>query len=133
MNKLIISAMIVFMANISKAAVGVYEYPITGYTLPYAVALTTYSYTNVTTSDIRALRGLNAVIIDNPSTNTASVHGHIGNCSSTSVSTTTVKGPIEIAPSSNGGSIAIEDGQCIWLISRHTSSESITIQGITQR
>lgn len=123
----------VFFSCPAWAAVDNIEAPIKRWTTPVSVSVSTSSYTNVISTTTRALYGITAILIDNPSTNTGIVHGHIGNCTSTAVSTSTVKGPIEIAPSSNGGSIGLSDDECIWLVSRHTSAESVTIQAVSQR
>lgn len=114
------------------AATDTIEQPIVSYSTPIAVSVSVSAYTNVTAASTR-ISGMTAILIDNPSTNSAAVHGHVGNCTSTAVSITDVKGPIEIAPSSNGGYIALAEDACLWLVSRHTAAESITIQGVSQK
>ena len=113
------------------AATDVIQAPIFGASVPVAVSVSTSQYTNVTSSSTR-ISELSAVLIDNPSTNSATVHGHVGSCFSTTVSTSAVKGPIEIPPANSGGFIALSEGQCLWLVSRNTSAESVTVQGVKQ-
>ena len=134
MKRLIAAAGLLLAGHIlARAATDVIEQPIAGHSDPVAVAVSTYAYTNVTSASTR-IRYMSAVIVDNPSTNNASMHGHVGDCSSTSVSTSAVKGPIEIAPSSNGGYILLAEDECLWLVSRYTvASESATVQGVRQR
>lgn len=120
----------------SALAADTVELPIGRHGTPVAVSIATGAYTNATPTNATAgvrLSNRTGVLIDNPSTNTASFHGHIGNCTSTAISTSTVKGPIEIAPSTNGGIIPLGMNECIWLVSRHTSAESVMIQDVSQR
>lgn len=114
------------------AAIEVSEYPIVGFGTPQAVSVSTSAYTNVTSTNVR-ISNLAAILIDNPSTNSAAVHGHIGNCTSTAVSISAVTGPIEIHPGAGGGYILLAADACLWLVSRHTSAESIMLQGTHQR
>ena len=113
------------------AAVDTIEEPIYRHGTPAAVLISTFTYTKVPPSSTLANR--TTVLIDNPSTNSAIVHGHIGDCTSTNISTSTVKGPIEIAPASNGGYIDLGPGECLWLVSRNTSAESVTCQEVGKR
>ena len=131
---LILSALGWFAAPRAMAGgVDVISAPIARHGTPEAVSISTSAYTKV--APTTRLNLVTALLIDNPSTNTSTVHGHIGNCTSTSVSTSTVKGPIEIAPSSNGGEIDLLNEECVWLVSRNGSSgaESVTIQPVSQR
>lgn len=118
----------------SHAAVDTLELGISSATIPQAISVSTSAYTNVTPAASKTLApGITAVLVDNPSTNTGTMHGHIGNCTSTAVSISTVKGPIEIPPSASGGYFRLAFDECLWLVSRHTSAESVTVQGITER
>lgn len=116
----------------SAAAVDVIELPIVAQAAPEAVLVSTSAYTNVTSTMTRVIE-LSALLLDNPADNTAIMHGHIGNCTSTAVSTVTVKGPIEIAPSTNGGYIGIASDRCLWMVSHAASAEYLTVQGIQQK
>jgi len=128
----LLTAIILASVAVSYGEVDTVELGISAHGTPMAILVSTSAYTNVTPASVRTLVDMTAVLIDNPSTNTGTMHGHIGGCTSTSVSVTDVKGPIEIAPSSNGGSIGIADDQCIWMVSRHTSAEYLTIQAVEQ-
>lgn len=116
---------------VSAAMAEVNESPFYRVGTPTAVSVSTSAYTKTPTS--RTLSSISGVYLDNPSTNSAAVHGHLGNCTSTSISTSTVKGPIEI-PAANGQIwIPLSDGVCLWLVSRHTAAESVTVQEASQR
>ena len=132
---------VVFLLTFTAAAgaVNVLEEPIYRYGTPVAVSVATNTYTNVTSQSAAAgvrLSMRTAVLLDNPSTNSSIIHGHVGNCTSTAISTTTVKGPIEVAPSANGAIIPVGNDACLWLVSRNGDSggaESVTIQDVSQR
>lgn len=134
-NKFVPSLTAVYLlcAGMAYAGSPTIEDPIYRYGTPTAVLVSTGSYTKVPATS--SLSHRTALLVDNTSTNTAIMHGHIGNCTSTSVSTSTVLGPIEIAPSTNGGIIPIGSGSdvCLWIVTRHTSAENITVQEISQR
>lgn len=122
-----------FLAWSPASAESMSQQPIMQVSSPTAVSVSTSQYTNATPSGVRTMTTtLNLILIDNPSTNTATVHGHIWNCTSTSFSTSTIKGPIEIAPASNGGYIALPSDMCLWLVSRHTAAETVYVQGASQ-
>lgn len=121
-----------FSPNKAGAAIDTIEQPISGFSAPEAVSISTYAYVNATSAAVR-IADLSGILIDNPSTNTATMHGHVGNCTSTAISTSTVKGPIEIAPTTNGSFIPLAEYECLWLVSRNTSAENVTVQGIKQR
>ena len=116
----------------SAVAVDVIELPIVSQAAPEAVLVSTSTYTNVTSTMTRAIE-LSSVLLDNPTDNTAVMHGHVGNCTSTAVSTVTVKGPIEIAPSTNGGYISLANDRCLWMVSHAASAEYLTVQGVQQK
>lgn len=131
---LVMSAILLGIGYFEKvqAAMDTVEMPIVSHSPAILMSVSTSAYTNVSSSTVR-IANLAAVLIDNPSTNSAIMHGHIGNCTSTSVSTSTVLGPIELAPSLGGGIIGIAEDECLWLISRHTSAENVMIQGVAQK
>lgn len=121
------------LAGPARTQTSVITQPIAGHATPEAVSVATHAYTNVTSTQTR-LDQMSALLIDNPSTNTATMHGHIGNCTSTAMSTTTFKGPIELAPSASGGFLALAADECLWLISRHASApENVMVQGVRQK
>lgn len=121
---------VLFAAKISFAATETIEQPIRAYGTPTAISVSTSVYTNVTPSGVR-IEDMTAILINNPTSNNATVQGHLGNCTSTAVSTSTVKGPFELAVGA-GGSILLDKNVCLWLISRHTSAETIVVQAIKQ-
>ncbi len=129
-----IAALAILTAAPARAAnLEIIDAPIARHGTAEAISIATNTYTKVAPTTRLSLQ--TTLLIDNPSTNTSTVHGHIGNCTSTSISTTTVKGPIEIAPASNGGYVQILSDECIWLVSRNGGSgaESVTIQPVSQR
>lgn len=132
MKKLLVSLFFPLFPMNVFAAVETIERGVATYGTPTAVSVSTSAYTNVTPVSVR-INTMSGVLIDNPSTNTGTVHGHIGNCTSTSISTSTVKGPIEIAPGNSGGDIDMDSDVCLWLVSRHTSAETITIQAVGKK
>ena len=109
------------------------ELPIARYSAPYEILVSTWQYTNVVSADVRAVAELGGIILDNPLTNSKAVRGHFGGCSSTSVSTSTVRGPLEIPPSSNTNVIRLASDVCLWLLSTYdVQGESVTVQGYSQ-
>ena len=116
---------------VMESRADVIDATISRYGTPAAVSISTSAYVKICPS--ATLTNATGLLIDNPSTNTGIVHGHLGNKTSTSVSISTVKGPIEIAPSTNGGVIPIGPDTCVWIVSRHTSAESVTYQAVSQR
>lgn len=135
LKKVLFFASLTALAGLTdlNAAIETVNSQISDHGTPVAVSVATGAYTNVTSTTTRSLFNMTGILIDNPSTNTGIVHGHVGNCTSTSISTSSVKGPIEIAPSANGGSINLGPDECLWLVSRHTAAESITIQPISEK
>lgn len=133
MKHYLLALALICFGSFAYAATETIEQPIASFAAPEAISISTYAYTLALSTTARTVPGLTALLIDNPASNSATVYGHIGNCTSTDVSTVTVKGPIEIAPSSNGGYIGVAADACLWLISKHTSSEAVTAQGISQR
>lgn len=133
MKKLLLLLSLIALSSRGYCAVDAADAPIRSYGIPEAISISTFAYTKVLSTSTLAVPLLNGILIDNPSTNTGIMHGHIGNCTSTSIATGTVKGPFEIPPSAGTTTLAIEDGKCLWLVSRHTSAESVTVQGFSQR
>lgn len=133
MKKLIAGLFVSMIAGVAMAATDIIQYPMVSFGTPTAVTISSSVYTNATPVAAR-ISGLTAVLIDVPSTNSNIVHGHLGNCTSTAISTSTVKGPIEIAPSAMGGYVALAEDICLWMVTRNTSgSDVITVQGVSQR
>jgi len=132
MKNIFIMLGLLMTAGLSSAwgAIQTIEEPIVYYQAPESVSVSTSAFTNVTSTTTR-MRFLSAILIDNPSSNSAKMYGHLGDCTSTSVATS-VLGPVEIAPGSNGGFIRLAEDVCLWLISLHTSAENVTVQGVKQ-
>ena len=122
-----------FVAVPGHCAVDSADAPIRAVGIPEAISISTSAYTLAVSTTARAVPGLNGIIVDNPSTNTGAMHGHIGNCTSTAVSISSVKGPIELVAASAPLFLNIEDGKCLWLVSRHSGAESVNVQGFSQR
>ena len=133
MKKILMLALLAVAALAAPAmAVDTLELPISSQSVPVAILISSGVYDNATPATVR-FSGMQGVLIDNPSTNTSTVHGHIGNCTSTNVHATNVLGPIEIPPSATGGFIGITEEQCLWLVSRSGQNENVTVQAVTQK
>lgn len=109
------------------AAPPVAEAPIKSYGTPVTLSISTSTLTKAPTSQTSGRMG---IFIDNPNTNTARVVGFLGNCTSTALASTIR--PIEIAPSSNSSYFPAREDVCLWLLSLHTSAESIHYQEVLQ-
>lgn len=120
------------LAAPASAQINTITQPISGVTAPEAISVATHAYTNVVSTTARALADMSGILIDNPATNTASVFGHVGNCTSTPVPTT-IRGPFELSPSASGGFLALPADSCLWLISRAASAESVVVQSLRQK
>ena len=103
------------------------EAPVNGYGTPVTVSISTSTLTMVPTSQTAGRIG---IYIDNPNSNNARVVGFFGNCTSTALASTIR--PVEIAPSSNSTYFSMNDSVCLWLISLHTSAESVHYQEVKQ-
>lgn len=131
-NAILLAAALLVTASVSAfSATDVIEYGVRSANEPVSVLVSTSTYTNVTSTTTRS-GDMTALLFDNPSTNTSIMHGHVGGCTSTAVATT-VLGPIEIHPSSGGGMLALQPTQCLWMLSRATSAENLTVQGVSQK
>lgn len=120
------------LASTAHAATDIVKLPIRSFAAPVAVELSSNAYTNVTSVGTR-VSGLTGVLIDVPATlNSGHIaYGHLGNCTSTAISTTTVKGPIELSPSQAGAEIETAEDICLWLAT--ASTHTITVQGVTRK
>lgn len=128
---LLLFTVLAFVPNV-QAQIETLEAPMARFAPPEAVEISSGAFSMATSSTTR-FRGMNVVLIDNPSTNTATMVGHMGTCSGTSVPTS-ITGPLEIAPGSNGGFISVGEKLCIWLMSLSTAGgETVHIQGISQK
>ena len=108
----------------SAAGVPTVEQPINGYGTPTTVAVSTTSFTKVPTSQTS---GRFSVYVSMPVTNTASIVGHFGNCSSTSIANS-VAGPIQITTTTfKSERFDIREDVCLWLLSLSTSASSENI------
>src|SRR5262245_20715103 len=99
----------------AKARAGeVFERPWSRHGTPYAVALTTYSYTMVPPTAIGRLQSRTDILVANPHSNSSIMWGHLGTCTSTAVSTSTVKGPFKFYPTGTEKNIPISETECLW-------------------
>lgn len=116
----------------ASAALDTIKLPIRSFAAPVAVELSSNSYTNVTAVGTR-VSGLTGVMIDVPaSLNSGHIaFGHLGNCTSTAISTTTVKGPVEVSPSQAGAEVEMAEDICLWMATG--STHTITVQGVTRK
>ena len=128
MKKLIVSLALGFgFCVLLEAAPPVAEAPVTGYGTPTTVSISTSSFTKVPTSQTSGRMG---IFIDNPATNSGRMVGIFGDCSSTSIATTVR--PLELSAGNNTSYIPIREDVCLWLLSLHTSAESVHYQEIKQ-
>lgn len=99
---------------------------------PSAIVISSIAYVNVVTTTTR-VGGFTSALIKSPSSNItlADVFGHVGSCVSTAVSTTTIKGPIEIQRADETTEIELADDQCLWLVSN--STQTIFVQPIRRK
>lgn len=116
----------------AHAATDIIKLPIKSFAAPVAVELSSNAYTNVTAVGTR-ISGLTGVMIDVPaSLNSGHIaFGHLGNCTSTAISTTTVKGPIELSPALAGTEVEMAEDICLWMAT--ASTHTITVQGLTRK
>ena len=127
MKKLLFASILILSAWKIHAAPLVTESPVISPGTPVTVSISTSTQTKVPTSQTSGRTG---IFIDNPSTNTAVVVGFLGDCTSTALASTIR--PIEISPSSNTAFIPMREDVCLWLISLHSSAESVHYQEAKQ-
>lgn len=123
-------ALICFGSSVA-GAVDSFELPISSVTAPAAVSVSSSAWTNVTPAAVK-LQFMSGILIDNPSTNNAAMHGFISDCTTPTASTVTIKGPIELPTANSGGFVSITEEMCLWLVGRHTAAESVMVQGVKQ-
>lgn len=113
----------------AEAAPLVAEAPINGYGTPETVAISSTTLTKVPTSQTSGRLG---IFIDNPSTNTSSMVGFMGNCTSTALASTIR--PLVFSPAADSAFIGIREDVCLWLLSLDTgeASENVHVQEAKQ-
>lgn len=131
MKKLILAALLGLAAP--AAAADTIEVPISSYSAVTAVSIASHAWTNATPAAVR-LTDLSEVLVDNPSSNSAAMHGHVWGCvTAPTASTSTYKGPVELTAADPAYRLAITEDLCLWLVSRHTAAESVMVQGVRRR
>lgn len=97
-----------------------------------APVISTYVWTNATPT-ANQIEDQTGIMLSNPATNTASMGGLIGSCSTVPTeSTTTYRGPIEL-PKGTMLEIEIRQGLCVYMLSRHTQSEPLNSQAVKRK
>jgi hypothetical protein len=101
------------------------------YGTPTAVAVSSNAYVSVISSVTR--NGYPSIIVKNPSSNATlgEVFGHVGGCTSTAVSTSSVLGPFSFNRGDAAQEIELTEPSCLWVASR--STQTITIQAIRRK
>jgi len=128
-NLMLCAGAIFFFASKGIAATAVEEVAIGGIGTPATVSVSSFTLTKIPASSTLSSRS--GILIDNPSTNTGSMVGFLGNCTSTARANTIR--PIEIAPSSNGGYISMDNNVCLWIITTLTTGpENVHVQEVSQ-
>lgn len=126
--KRILSAVLLLgVASTGFASPLVREAPISSVGTPTTVSVSTSAWTLVPASQTQT--GQTGIVVSNPSTNNAAMVGHLAGCSSTSVATTVR--PLEFSKG-DFTLVAVSDNVCLWLLSLHTSAESVHVQEIRQ-
>ena len=101
------------------------------YAAPSSVAVSSNAYVSVISSVTR--NGYPTIIVKNPSSNATlgEVFGHVGGCTSTAVSTSSVLGPFSFNRGDDEQEIDLTEASCLWVASR--STQTITIQAIRRK
>lgn len=134
MKKMLIATLAVlsFGAVYAYSEVNTVLQPVRSVSSPGEVWVSTHQYVNVSSASLR-MRNMSGLLINNPQSNTDVFHGHLGGCSSTGISTSTVRGPFQFAPAANTAFISIGEDVCLWLVSEGVSPSSVTVQGVRQK
>lgn len=130
MRKLILLALTLAVLPLSGAFAAkplVAEAPITDYGTPVTVSVSSFTLTQIPTSQTAGRTG---IFLDVPSTNTGNLVGHFGNCSAAAVAATIR--PLEVPPSASSVFIPIAPNVCLWVITTHTSAENVHYQEVKQ-
>lgn len=130
MKKLLLTVLACAAAATLQAEPMFQETPIRIIGAPEAVSISTFSWVKLpAAANIDARSGLYYSL---PSGATSNMAAHFGNCTSTSISTTTQ--PMEIVKGTGWQFQPIAQQLCMWVVSKNTSSaETIYVQQISQR
>jgi hypothetical protein len=115
------------MGSMAYAAPPVAEAPIKDFGTPATVSISASVFTKVPTSQTSGRMG---VFLGVPSTNTGSIVGIVGNCTSTAIATTIR--PVQYAPGTNSPLIPLREDVCLWLITTNATAENIHVQEVLQ-
>ena len=127
MKKILLSIALLVSCS-AVYAIDVKESPISEAGTPYTVALTTYSWTKVSSLTGTKVNRRAGVVLCNLSTNNASMVG-IWSASAPSVSTTTYSVEIETGEEKF---ISCYNGIDFYMLTKHTSTESVGGQEVKQ-
>jgi hypothetical protein len=117
-------ASILVCGFVKAAGIPTMEVPINNYGTPARVSITTYSWTKIPTTQTSGRAG---VLIHVPTGNTGEVMGHLGNCTSTAISTTTWSIRF-LKTDPDTEHVPIREDICLWLLTTHTAAENIHYQ-----
>lgn len=123
---------VLLLGGTAYGAPPVAEAPIKDYGTPVTVSISTdtgaaAAWTKIPTSQTSGRMGIFLAI---PSGNSGDILGHLGNCTSTAIATSIR--PLQYARGSNSPLIPLREDVCLWLITSHTSAESVHYQEIKQ-
>ena len=104
------------------------EAPVNSVAAATTVSISTSTWTLVPTSNTAGRFG---VLVNNPSGNNARMVGVLSTNSSTPTEATTVR-PLEFAPATDFTFLPVSDKIYVYLLSLHTSAESVHVQEVKQ-
>lgn len=123
---------LLFLCSNASAALDTLQLPVSSATVPSSLTISSIAYTNVTPTAVR-LPGLSEIKLNSSSTlgDSHTAFGHLGNCSSTAISTSAFTGPIELRPSDAGITVELAEDLCLWMVS--VATHAVTVQGMTRK
>ncbi len=108
-----------------SAAALVNESPILGYGIPVTIAISSTTLTKVPSTQTSGRFG---IFVSNPSTNSGSISGFMGDCNSTTLASTIRPIVFSTTPSQyNFNFLSMREDVCLWLISENTAAASANL------
>lgn len=120
------------LALVSVAVLDARGSQIIGAGTPAAVSVSSNAYVSVVSSSTRR-SSFERILVKNPSSNATldTVFGHIGDCESTAVSTSAVKGPFAFDRGELPQEIELAEDRCLWVAS--SSTQTIYAQPLARK